>query len=133
MAIVIFGYNIKRLLVIVTAIIIIALTATDLSNGVKDITAKIIDYIVLFIAVAGFVGALQNNVKYLQWFLVLLTILTIAKIGYIIYAAFSLQEKATGWDIGVAVLLGVATVQTADIIRAPHFAGYEPLGDSLLP
>lgn len=133
MAIIIFGYNIKRLLVICTSIIIIALTATDLSNGVNDMTSKIIDYIVLFIAVAGFVGALQNNIKYLQWFLILLAILTITKIGWIIYAAFHAGEAATGWDIGVAVLLGVATIQTADIIRAPHLGGYEPLEDSLLP
>lgn len=56
-----FGYNVKRLLVIVSAIIIVSLTATDLANDqYKDVGSKVIKYIVLFVAVAGFVGVMQN-------------------------------------------------------------------------
>lgn len=58
--------------------------------------------------------------------------MTVVKIGYIVFAAFQEGQAVTGWDIAVAVILAVCTVQCADIIRAPDAAGYTVIGEPLL-
>jgi hypothetical protein len=79
----------------------------------------VIKIVILIIAALGLVGAMNDNPRYLQLFLLLLVGLLIWEVIYILIEFFSYKRSVNslGWDIALAVLLAVGVVFTADITR----------------
>lgn len=84
-------------------------------------------YLLLSVSVSslyssGFCGALNEDARYLQLFLVLLAILLIWEIIYIIVSAVSYKASIStlAYDIALACILGLGVVFTADITRVSY-------------
>jgi predicted neutral ceramidase superfamily lipid hydrolase len=113
-------FTLKRLIVLAIAIALIVLSIIEIASGPAT-WLLVISIIVLVCSVLGALGAIVDDIRWLQLFLLTEIALFIAGLVYIIVKAVA-NESPSSLIIAMTVVLFVGALFTASVIRGDYYA-----------
>jgi hypothetical protein len=125
-----FTFTLKRLVVLAVAIALIVLSIIEIINN--NSTARlVIAIVVLVCSVLGALGAIVDDIRWLQLFLLCEIALFIAAIVLIIILAVKGDSVPTIVIVMAAVLF-VGAIMTASVIRGDYYISKGPAGPTVV-